>query len=1038
MYKLSQLFKTKLLKESQPLRFPSGRDASEITCVFEAANRCIQLSRRQGQPIPLDPTLADFEILEDGENFELRLKPIATNRHYQSPNQDQPALARLLYEIITGQLLTRNDSERALNCLAGTDLSAPPLSYAYPRLVAVIRQALLNQFYSLDEMNGALGFALYQEVQNFARSQRASRNAASELLPDYAEEVQTENKRRSANIALLFSVIAVCLVALIGLAVLSTQKDTTSQPNQVAQAANALPTFTPNPADAGIPPNGFANNQISSSDGILHRQFNLSDPILQTIGISDLGFGEASLVSQPALAVTGASWNADENTVSLALNDGEYRVYDYTTSKVAGGQLYSDNGSTVATCWSPDGKYYINFTVDNQVIFHNLANNSDTKATINDIAYTLTSVVGSLNTDCASTVTWSPNNQAALVRSYAQTGSAATEKYWIISEKGLVQVENQSNFSAYFCGVFYNKPIWSPDSSQFAMLTIQNTNKSNLYFEVHGTNTGVLDYSAEINDSIIGCDANSNLLSDAVWLPDNSIARLTETPVGKFGIYSTTLAIFAVPRPREVVSSPFLTITDASRSNLGASYGIVTGLNFSQNNEKLALAYYPAETDVKNQYSPFDSQNAKRYLVLYRRVSNDVSSKWINWSNLTLDDNFYPRQVFLSWNSDGNEILGSDGLGDIGIWFGAATAPVSGTGAGVSKIAYSPLIKNVAKTNLGDNYYDWSPNGNFIMRSNAEGLQLLDAQTQQVKLQFSAEITVPSLPNFYFTVGIDDSTSQGKIKLGQWSPNSQYYAARVSTHLSNQPNGQTPSYLGVWKVTNESLDFLGLIQLGDIHINPDNNNWSFDSQKPIIYVVGLNGKKISFDLTEPIPAVDKQPNLTDTSNPDVKSTDFFTLSSESDVLDSVMAWSPQADTILNGTGTQLSIDSMESSKTFSLATNTSLNMATFSPDGKVLALGESNGDVQLVEIATRKIITDISATHGQITTLRFSPDGRWLVTGATDRQVKVWQVSQDSYWPLLQVLQGQTTAVAQVNFSPDSRYLLTNDTNNTTLIWRLR
>lgn len=1064
MNKIKPVFGAKQPNTPQPELFPSGRNVTEVTHLFEAITRCIQQARHRAQSIPLDLTLADFEIKSSGENFEVNLRPIAANRPFQSPSQDQPALMRLLYAVITGQTLTSSDTELALQRLAGTDLATSPNQQTHPQIAALIRQGLQKQFQNLNEINGALGFALYQENQSYLRSQRSSRiNTIAELLPENESLDKPTQFRLQANLGVIIGLVVACLITLIALAVVSGQTNSisASQSTQATSLANnILPTFTPNPADAGVP-SGIADSNtfnpsdygtppdlatanpsnINPNDGILHRQFTLADANGQAKPLDKLAVGQASLLNQPGLAVTGVQWNNQNSTVNVALNDGEYRTYDYTNGKVVAGQIVSDDGNTLATCWSADGRHYVSFTTDNQVIFHDLGSKLDKKVALPaQNQFLLNTYNYSVNNACFNTVTWSPTGQAALLRNFSEIGYGPVEEHFsLFSARGLLPLPDHQPLSAYYCRTLGYNPVWSPDGKVFGIFTTQNNNNSNsnLHFDIYNPTTAQLSASLEIADNPVACPptATGQALADAVWLPDGLVARLMETPLSpKLNVFSSTVAIFKVPSDSmNSANSAFVSVTDLSRSHLGTSYGEVSGMAFTPDYTKLALVYYPAIRDAKGQFTASKS-DTPRQLVIYVTNENANKPQFIQWSVLTVEQSFYPSLNYLSWASDSNEILGSDGAGNIGVW--RATAKTSPYNGGTQTIPYSPLAQNSL---LNSAYYDWSPDGKSIMLSNEAGLTVKDSQTQQTKLQFSAVITVSSLPNVNFTVGVSNSTDQAKIKLGQWSPDNQFYAARVRAHLKGSPEeGITPSYLGVWKLNGKNLDFDGLIQLGDIHANPSNNNWVFDAQKPIIYVVGIDGRKVSYDLTEPIPSLDKQPNLAEAANSsNSNSTEFFSLSSQSETLSSVLAWSPQANIILNKADLQISIDSMQTSKTISLTANTALNVATFSPDGKLAALGESNGDVRIIDTTTGRVVTDVPASQSEITALQFSPDGRWLVTGAADREVKIWQVSQDSYWPLLQVLQGQTAPISQVSFSPDGRYLLTNDYSDAALIWRV-
>jgi WD40 repeat protein len=108
-----------------------------------------------------------------------------------------------------------------------------------------------------------------------------------------------------------------------------------------------------------------------------------------------------------------------------------------------------------------------------------------------------------------------------------------------------------------------------------------------------------------------------------------------------------------------------------------------------------------------------------------------------------------------------------------------------------------------------------------------------------------------------------------------------------------------------------------------------------------------------------------------------------------------------------------------------------VNSVAYSPDGRRLASGSSNGSVKVWDVDTRAEILEFHYTYG-IAGLAFSPDGRRLAAAAGNNIVKVWDLTTEDE---ALVLHGHTDTVASVSFSPDGWRLASGGGDGTVKLW---
>lgn len=105
----------------------------------------------------------------------------------------------------------------------------------------------------------------------------------------------------------------------------------------------------------------------------------------------------------------------------------------------------------------------------------------------------------------------------------------------------------------------------------------------------------------------------------------------------------------------------------------------------------------------------------------------------------------------------------------------------------------------------------------------------------------------------------------------------------------------------------------------------------------------------------------------------------------------------------------------------------------FSPDGKLLATGDSNGEIYLRNTADGKQILNCKGHTNWVVSLAFNPDGRTLASGSADSTVKLWDVMTGQC--LQTFSEHNNSEVWSVAFSPDGNMLVSGSNDHTIRLW---
>ena len=112
----------------------------------------------------------------------------------------------------------------------------------------------------------------------------------------------------------------------------------------------------------------------------------------------------------------------------------------------------------------------------------------------------------------------------------------------------------------------------------------------------------------------------------------------------------------------------------------------------------------------------------------------------------------------------------------------------------------------------------------------------------------------------------------------------------------------------------------------------------------------------------------------------------------------------------------------------------SVTAVAFSPDGRTLASGATDGSIALWDLATGEQIAPPWSGHGQdVFDLTFSPDGRLLATSSRDTTIRLWDVQRRTL--ALPPLAGNNDSVFSIAFSADGQLLASGGADEIVRVW---
>lgn len=106
-----------------------------------------------------------------------------------------------------------------------------------------------------------------------------------------------------------------------------------------------------------------------------------------------------------------------------------------------------------------------------------------------------------------------------------------------------------------------------------------------------------------------------------------------------------------------------------------------------------------------------------------------------------------------------------------------------------------------------------------------------------------------------------------------------------------------------------------------------------------------------------------------------------------------------------------------------------------SPDGSLLAAGDDNCVIELVDLQTGQEYLRLSAHNSPIACVAFSRDGKLLATGSEDGRVAFWEVATGR---MVRAFQGQSGSVLHMKFASDNDRVFVGSSDGTVKLWDMR
>ncbi len=107
----------------------------------------------------------------------------------------------------------------------------------------------------------------------------------------------------------------------------------------------------------------------------------------------------------------------------------------------------------------------------------------------------------------------------------------------------------------------------------------------------------------------------------------------------------------------------------------------------------------------------------------------------------------------------------------------------------------------------------------------------------------------------------------------------------------------------------------------------------------------------------------------------------------------------------------------------------------FSPDGNILSAGSDSGSIALWDMNYKEKIRTLGEHEGKVWSIIFSSDGKFLVSSSEDKTIRLRDMESGKE---MKVLRGHTGSVNSIALSRDNKILASGSSDGTIIIWDIK